>query len=1121
MSCAGFAGLVLLLTTRVLAQNEPSTEPDRVILSPFEVNAERDMGYQASGVQSGTRLRTDLRDVAASISVVTKDYLQDIAATNLEGLMVYTLGTEVGGRGGNFSDAGVIDNPNGSEINYDAAFASAQPSTRVRGLTRADISRDFFITGTPPDSYNIDRVEISRGANAMLFGLGSPAGIINSSLIRANLSRRRTELELQTDQYGTFRSSLDHNEVLIPGKLAVRVAGLYEDTAYKIEEAGSYDRRFFGTFTYRPFKNTTLRASYEHGDIDSNRPEIRPPGDAYTYWWDLGKPVYDPSTGVSSLMGTVSPGWPSPLLANGTVSTNVLSSQIGAISAGSRQMLLVYNDPTSSIMSMGLPGQPGVVGMRGGDVRNVHPNAAGTALVNDQLRGLRDLNRINNNLVHVNDITRNFWKATQITDPAIYDFYHHQLDGVDKREFSDWNTLNITGEQLFFGGKAGIEVAYNREELDNGSAMPLDSTISGYTLRIDVNTHLPDGTPNPNFGRPFTTAYSRSVVTSSDRDVGRATAFYDLDLHDLGPKWLGYILGHHRAQLSHTRQEQTTLLENGNFYFNNGIDYITATRGSVSTASSATRGAMIMRYLGPNVSGSSSVATGAVVTPVSQFPDDVSRVNLYWYDEPTTTATSGQHPWTTREFGLLSADLKDPSNVRRDNLRYTKEKVNSTVAILQSYWLDGNLVSTLGARRDHVMTFDAGTPPSDPATGLAILGDDYLPLPVSNATVDNFNWGLVVHSPAWLNQRLPFGTELSAFYNKAENFAPAGQRYDIYDNPLPHETGETTDYGVMISTFGGRFELRAAHYETVSGQSSTLGNLTTPLNNLADFLADVQGENLRGHDASNAAGVAAWNDWYNSPTGQALRGTFRVQESPNPGNPELATVTSDRRSGAVVAPSDVVSTGEEYEVIFNPTRNWRISFNAAKAEAVRTNVATELRALVFNELVPLMDGPAGSLRGDDTNAIQTASLRFRDQIYNQMLPRLAEEGLPTNELRKWRWNLVTNYTFSEGFLDGFNVGMGVRWQDRAAIGTPIISDPVFGPSPDVRHPYYAPSETNYDAWIGYRHKFRHFSWAVQLNVHNIGVGNELIPVSAQPDGSIAGWRIAASQYWSLRNTFTF
>jgi len=46
---------------------------DVVQLSPFEVSAEKDTGYRATGTLAGTRLRTELRDVAASVSVITKD----------------------------------------------------------------------------------------------------------------------------------------------------------------------------------------------------------------------------------------------------------------------------------------------------------------------------------------------------------------------------------------------------------------------------------------------------------------------------------------------------------------------------------------------------------------------------------------------------------------------------------------------------------------------------------------------------------------------------------------------------------------------------------------------------------------------------------------------------------------------------------------------------------------------------------------------------------------------------------------------------------------------------------------------------------------------------------------
>ena len=105
---------------------------------------------------------------------------------------------------------------------------------------------------------------------------------------------------------------------------------------------------------------------------------------------------------------------------------------------------------------------------------------------------------------------------------------------------------------------------------------------------------------------------------------------------------------------------------------------------------------------------------------------------------------------------------------------------------------------------------------------------------------------------------------------------------------------------------------------------------------------------------------------------------------------------------------------------------------------------------------------------------------------------------------------------------GFNVGAAARWQDKIAIGFPVIIDPVAGPIPDVKHPYYGPTEINYDAWIGYSRKlWNKYQWSVQLNLKNLGVGNELVPVNTQPDGTRNSWRIAEAQKWTLTSTVSF
>src|SRR5688572_3318243 len=144
--CLGSSGLFGQTVPISPRSADSAASEGATVLSPFEVRADVDTGYLAMSAQSGTRLRTDLKDIASSVSVITKDLMNDIGAKDLEGLLTYTLGTEVGGSTGNYSDAGAIVNPNGTEMDYDAAFSNALPAVRLRGLTTADNARDFFIT---------------------------------------------------------------------------------------------------------------------------------------------------------------------------------------------------------------------------------------------------------------------------------------------------------------------------------------------------------------------------------------------------------------------------------------------------------------------------------------------------------------------------------------------------------------------------------------------------------------------------------------------------------------------------------------------------------------------------------------------------------------------------------------------------------------------------------------------------------------------------------------------------------------------------------------------------------------------------------------------------------------
>ena len=81
--------VALLLPLNALAATPPPEDrKDAVVeLSPFTVNTSGDVGYAAENTLAGSRLNTCLRDTASSVSVFTREFLDDLAITDLRELM--------------------------------------------------------------------------------------------------------------------------------------------------------------------------------------------------------------------------------------------------------------------------------------------------------------------------------------------------------------------------------------------------------------------------------------------------------------------------------------------------------------------------------------------------------------------------------------------------------------------------------------------------------------------------------------------------------------------------------------------------------------------------------------------------------------------------------------------------------------------------------------------------------------------------------------------------------------------------------------------------------------------------------------------------------------------------
>ena len=144
-------------------------------------------------------------------------------------------------------------------------------------------------------------------------------------------------------------------------------------------------------------------------------------------------------------------------------------------------------------------------------------------------------------------------------------------------------------------------------------------------------------------------------------------------------------------------------------------------------------------------------------------------------------------------------------------------------------------------------------------------------------------------------------------------------------------------------------------------------------------------------------------------------------------------------------------------------------------------------------------------------------------MYIPYLNALAANNSAAQELRKWRFNVITNYDFQYRRLKGFSIGGGARWQDRVAVGYGVKKNELGIWVSDVTQPYFGSDELDIDLWARYSRKIYKdkIRWTAQLNIRDLFGNDDLIAVTSQPNGQIASARIPQPMQWSITNTFAF
>jgi len=1150
----GLLALAVASSPSVSAQDESEEVFE---LSPFQVDASQDTGYTATSTLAGTRVRTNLKDLGAAISVYTTEFLEDTAATDAATLLSYTSNTETGGNQGNFSGAQAVEDDRYFQRDE---RTNPQQNQRVRGLGRADLTRNLFLTDIPFDSYNTDRVTVSRGPNSLLFGIGSPGGVIENSTKQALHGRDFGEAQIRVDNYGSLRTSLDYNKSLIDGRVAFRVALLDEKTKYKQEPTFDEQSRFYGALDFVLSKNegsdsfdaTRFRLNFEKGNQDSSPVEIIPPSVAYHGWFEPTPANIQQFSGIAPSSRVVSPSeggtWefqetfnPLEINSEGGINTNTHPSWFRWIAA-------VWDDPNSSVANLGtgdgLQGYQGLLTWsvgRGDTLAST--GLAGTpgavAAFGTEAPGDTSVNRTvdyHANSPYSEPYAIGFTVPT-IQNTQVFD-YRNQIysGGVDRvdRKFDD---VNLAFEQGFFNNKLSIEVAYdeqhyqtNQDFLFTGSGGT--STTGPYDLYVSIAEYLQNGQPNPNLGRAYTRiGRPETRFSEVDRETFRTTIFGELDFaeKDGFTKWLG------RHRFTGLYNDHTRDAHSRNFresWVSNDFDVRAAVQGPNLNSARSTAGMVF--FSSDSLLGLQSIDDVRINQLKVRRPQPGDSFLVNYTD--TSSADRDIAERTLRNGSVQLERWLNDENVSQTN-------IEAKAFAVQSYLLNENIIGLYGYREDDTTSFARATEAEtglDDRINLGVWNPQFTQLsstPSLEETGDTTTWSIVARFPENILGELPGGMDIQAHYAESENFNPVGLRNNALGQSIGQPGGTTEEYGVQFGFSENKYIIKANWFTTALNDVNAAPSVNIGSEAYGAMTRYRQAE-LDGIDFSeqlitvNGDPASFPIQDYSTFIDTMLNNVpaeFRALTNPRMVDNELDdglwdTIEWDNIP-ALRSTQDRIAEGFEIEFVANPLPGWRILGNVSQQETIQSNTASVMAVVVEEFNANLQASRAGEVNRSPDLTVQTRPIN-EIWLVNGVAPIRAAKSLDntvSNEQREWRYTFVTTYKFMEGRFKDFSIGGAGRWQSEAATGYVFGLEPETGvPVPDVSRPFFDSGLFSGDLWATYEKQLKdNVDWRIQLNIRNAFGDNDDIPVKTNPDGRVAVIRTPNPRTIYLTNAFRF
>lgn len=297
---AGACALLLIINNHVSAEE---TE-----LSPVVVTGEKGTGYVAKSAMiagPGGTQEVDLKDVPASVTVITRDLLDDRQVKVMSEAV--RLDASIGDY---YSPVGYYENLYIRGFQLDPAT-----SFRVNGLT---------VTGEQNFAFeNKERMEILKGVSALEVGAASPGGIVNFVTKRP---QEVTSFTVGTGERGTAYSAVDYGTFFDEAKtLGIRINAAHEDIRPYVP--GAEGRRDFASLAVdaKISNKTKIEFDFEYQDkSERSVPALMMLGGGYTHYDSSGNiigsgtsPISFPNVSPDIMLGHYS--WVPP---TETISTN-------------------------------------------------------------------------------------------------------------------------------------------------------------------------------------------------------------------------------------------------------------------------------------------------------------------------------------------------------------------------------------------------------------------------------------------------------------------------------------------------------------------------------------------------------------------------------------------------------------------------------------------------------------------------------------------------------------------------------------------------------------------------------------------------------------------------------